>query len=134
MRIFSENEKKFIELLAGRVVARAAGLGAGADERFWEIIEGTLSGKPVKLQKQFKVFLIVIKILSFLRFGRIFERLGASQQEVILHFLQDGPIVIFRKGFWGLKALIFMGYYGRQKIGPEIHYTPSKRGNEMLKP
>ena len=36
------------------------------------------------------------------------------------------------KGFWALRALAFMGYYGQPEVWPSLRYTPSSDGNEML--
>ena len=35
-------------------------------------------------------------------------------------------------GFWGLKTIVFMGYYSQDAVAPMIGYTPSFAGNESL--
>ena len=67
-----------------------------------------------------------------LRWGRTFRRLDGEARDRWLRWLQDGPVPTLRSGFWGLKSLVFMGYYARPEIGPEIGYEPSFDGNARL--
>jgi len=113
-----------LEAVARRIVPEVAGLDAGGRERFLEIIDQALRERPPAIRRQIAVFLGVIRQAPRLRFGHSFERLGAGRQERVLRWLQDCPVSLLRKGFWGLKALVFMGYYGQPEVWPEIGYAP----------
>jgi hypothetical protein len=47
--------------------------------------------------------------------------------------LESSPVRLLRVGVWGLKTLIFMGYYGQPVIAARTGYTPSLDGNEVLR-
>ncbi|MBD3857823.1 MAG: hypothetical protein IFK92_15125 [Acidobacteria bacterium] len=48
---------------------------------------------------------------------------------IIDEALQDR---ILRKGFWGLKAMIFMGYYGQPETNEIVGYAPELDGRARL--
>jgi hypothetical protein len=70
--------------------------------------------------------------LALLRFGAPFDRLSPANQDAMLRWLLDAPLTKLRGGFWGLRALAFMGYYGQTEVWPSLRYTPSFNGNELL--
>ena len=54
-------------------------------------------------------------------------------QNWLLRTIEAAPLKLVRAGFWGLKTLIFLGYYGQRQTAAAIHYTPSLRnGNDFL--
>ena len=67
-----------------------------------------------------------------MRFGRPFESLAGDRQDRVLRWLEGGPVSLLRKGFWGLKVMVFMGYYGQVESWPEIGYAPERDGNARL--
>lgn len=121
-----------LERVARRVAPGVAALPAQEHARFIEIVDRALMERPPGMRRQLSVFLLVIRWLPLLRWGRPFERLDGPRQDAMLKFLQDGPVDAFRKGFWGLKALIFMGYYGREDAWAEVGYEPDFEGNSRL--
>jgi hypothetical protein len=65
---------------------------------------------------------------------RRFQRLSLSHQESVLRWLESAPLQLLRVGFWGLKTLVFAGYYSQQVIVRRVRYTPDiERGNEILR-
>jgi hypothetical protein len=50
------------------------------------------------------------------------------QQDAALRWFHDAPLAPLRHGFWGVKTLIFMGYYGRPEAAAEIGYRPARAG------
>ena len=49
-----------------------------------------------------------------------------------LTYLQDHPVQLIRAGFWGLRTLAFLGYYGQPETRAAIGYGPDARGWEAL--
>ena len=47
-------------------------------------------------------------------------------------FLQDHPVERIRCGFWGLRTLVFLGYYGRPSGVQATGYRADPRGWEAL--
>jgi len=102
------------------------------DEAGWAAIEGTvataLASRPAALQRQFLLFLRVVEWLPLVRFGRRFTRLDPARRTRFLKSLQDAPLLLVRRGMWGLRTLLLMGYYGRPEAREEIGYRADPRG------
>jgi hypothetical protein len=102
------------------------------DERGWaeveELVAETLQTRPLRQQRQLRLFLRAIQWLPVLRYGRKFTALDRSQRQRFLTSLQDHRVQLIRTGFWGLRTLAFLGYYGRPEARQAIGYTPDSRG------
>jgi len=128
----SDGQWRFFLVVAARVVPAVAQLDAAAQERFREIVLKALGDRPRSVQRQFALFLGVIRWAPLLRYGARFDNLSPERQDAVLRFLMRAPLAKVRGGFWGLRALVFMGYYARPEAWPEIGYAPSFDGNERL--
>lgn len=124
-------------LTSVRPVLRAIGVtvvpeATRLDEAGWAAIEGTLAAalasRPAALQRQFLLFLRVVEWLPLVRFGRRFTRLDPARRTRFLKNLQNAPLLLVRRGMWGLRTLLLMGYYGRPEARAEIGYRADSRG------
>ena len=102
------------------------------DEPSWlaleELVEDALAIRPPALRGQLQLFLRAIEWLPVVRYGRTFAALGDEQRWRVLRYLQDHPVERIRCGFWGLRTLAFLGYYGRLERARAIGYRPDPRG------
>jgi len=116
--------------VAATVVPEAVRL----DEKGWleleQIIGGALEARPPGLRRQLTLFLSVLDVLPIFRYGRTFRGLDPSRRDSFLLGIQDAPLLLFRRGFWGLRTLVFMGYYGREEGRSETGYRADPRGWE----
>ena len=96
------------------------------------LIEGTLAARTPAMVRQFRLFLRALRWLPFLRHLRPLDRLDSRRQDAALRWFQDHPRQIVRSGFWGVRTLVLLGYYGQPAAGPSISYTPSIDGNAVL--
>jgi hypothetical protein len=129
---------KFCVVLASvRSIVRAIGItvvpeATRLDEKEWSAIEETvaaaLAARPAALQRQFLLFLRIVEWLPALRYGRRFTRLDPPRRARFLAGLQDAPLLLVRRGAWGLRTLLLMGYYGRAAAAREIGYRADPRG------
>lgn len=124
----------YLWALSLRIVPETLTLDAGGQARFCALVDKALASRPLAMRAQLQVFLGVLRWLPALRYGAPLERLAPDQQDAALRWFQSNPVGLLRKGFWGVKTLVLMGYYGRPEAGPAIGYTPSLRGNERLRP
>jgi hypothetical protein len=104
------------------------------DERAWteveSIIESALVRREPRLRRQLVLFIRVIGLLSLIRHGRRFTRLDVRRRTVLLASLQDARSLLVRRGFWGLRTLVLMGYYARAAAAREIGYRARAEGWE----
>ena len=102
------------------------------DERGWlqaeAIIEGALAAKPPGIKRQIRLFLRVVNVLPILSKGRTLTMLPMDCREAFLHSLQCSRLMPLRRGIWGIRTLLFMGYYNQDPIRQEIGYGADPRG------
>ena len=100
--------------------------------RFSKKFKKQYQAMPLEIKQAFNeklaLFLTVLDIGPIVRWGRPLGRLDSVRAERALRWFQEAPIGKLRQGFWGLKTLIFMGYYGRNEVWPELGYAPSIGG------
>ena len=106
------------------------------DEPGWlaleALVEEVLELRPPALRRQLQLFLRAIEWLPIVRYGHTFAGLGDEQGSRVLRYLQDHPVERIRCGFWGLRTLAFLGYYGRPEGAHAIGYRPDPRGWEAV--
>jgi len=112
------------------VVPQAAGLAAEAWDGVEAVVIRALESRPRRLLDQLGLFLRVIDLVAVARNGRRFDRLAERRRVRLLRALERSPILLLRRGFWGLRTLALMGYYARQDGKREIGYRADARGWE----
>ena len=118
--------------IAPRIVPASAGMTSEARDAMMALIEGTLASRTPAMRRQFRLFLRVLRWLPLVRYLRPLDRLNGARQDAALRWFQDHPVQVIRGGFWGVRTLVLLGYYGQPANGPSISYTPSVDGNAML--
>lgn len=94
------------------------------------IVEAALAARPSRTRRQLLTFLRLVSSLSLLRFGRALASASTTQRTRLLQMLERSPIALLRRGTWGLRTLVLMGYYGRAEAAREIGYRAEPRGWE----
>jgi hypothetical protein len=106
------------------------------DEPNWlaleALVEDALEIRTPTLRRQLQLFLRAIEWLPVVRYGRTFTALGTEQRSRVFRYLQDHPVERIRCGFWGLRTLALLGYYGRPDGADAIGYRPDARGWEAV--
>jgi len=132
MNSLSTEKAQFLRTLAARIVPETSALDEAGAGRFFGIIDNALQQREPAVRRQFAIFLGVLRWFSIFRFGGPFEQLRADRQDAVLRFFEDCPVSLLRKGFWGLKAMVFMGYYGQPETNDLVGYAPSFDGRAGL--
>jgi hypothetical protein len=132
MKSLSQEKAEFLQVLAARIVPETAALDSAGLSRFFGIIDHALLARPVPVRRQFAVFLGLLRWAPVLRYGAPLEKLRANRQDSVLRWFEDCPASLLRTGFWGLKAMVFMGYYGQPETNELVGYAPDFGGGERL--
>jgi hypothetical protein len=107
---------------------------AGLESAEWDDLEGivarAIAARPRAVQRQLVLFLTLLEWLPLLRYARRLSRLDAARRANFLDRLQRAPLLLLRRGFWGVRTLILMGYYGRPAVATDIGYRADARGWE----
>jgi hypothetical protein len=116
--------------VAVTVVPEAASLEPADWARLESTVERALARRPAALRRQLRTFLRLIGVLPVARFGRTFASLDEARRTRVLDGLQDSRVFLLRKGFWGLRTLVLMGYYTLPRTRSAIGYRASPMGWE----
>src|SRR5687768_9091117 len=116
--------------IAVAVVPEAAELTDTEWREFNTVIEHALSRRPAAMQRQLGLFLRILNLLSLTRFGRSLAALSLAKRTAFLHRIENSRLLLFRRGFWGVRTLVFMGYYARPSMSTALGYAAGPRGWE----
>jgi hypothetical protein len=128
----SAPQRAFLLTLASRLVPASVSFAPDRRDAFFALVGGTLATRPHAVQRQFGLFLGVLRWAPVVRYLRPFDRLDGPRQDGVLRWFQDCPVALLRSGFWGVRTLVFLGCYGQPDAGASIGYTPSLDGNAVL--
>jgi len=112
------------------VVPEAARLEAAQWDEMEAIVARAIAARSRSVQRQLALFLILLEWLPLLRYARRLSRLDDARRANFLDRLQRAPLLLLRRGFWGVRTLILMGYYARPAAATEIGYRADARGWE----
>ena len=77
-------------------------------------------------------FLGALRWAPLARYGSPFEKLRVDRQDAVLRWFEGCPVSLLRIGVWGLKAMVFMGYYGQPETNELVGYSPDFDGEAGL--
>ncbi len=110
------------------VVPEADTLSPAEWDAVEDIVEEALADRPPAMRRQLQLFLRVLDLWPLLRHGRRLRHLDPARRARVLARIQDSRIYKLRQGFWGLRTLVYMGYYARPEAGEAIGYDARLRG------
>lgn len=113
------------------VVPEARSLTPEEWREFGRVIEFALAKRPAAMRRQLGMFLRILNVLSFLRTGRPLSRLDPGARTAFLSSIENSRLLLFRRGFWGVRTLVFMGYYARPACATTLGYAAAARGWEL---
>jgi hypothetical protein len=107
---------------------------AGLDEEGWGAVRGgiddALAARPESLRRQLRLFIRLLGWLSLARHGTRLAALDAPLRERLLSSVERSRLLPIRRGFWGLRTLVFLGYWTRPEAAAAIGYRAQARGWE----
>ncbi len=96
------------------------------DEEGWRaleaIVEDALVSRPARVRRQVRLFLRMLDAWCALRHGRGLARLERGRRARWLAGLQRSRLLLVRRGLWGVRTLVFMGYYGEPCVQAALGY------------
>jgi hypothetical protein len=98
----------------------------------WEALEAVgrhaLARRPPALERQLVRLIGVIGLAARLRYGRPLSRLTPRQRTALLEALSRSRLLLLRRGIWGLRTLILMGWYTQPAVAARIGYRANPLG------
>lgn len=104
------------------------------DETSWSemeaIIERALASRPAAIRRQLRLFVRALDLLPLARYGKSFRSLDHERRTAFLRSVESAPLLLLRRGFWGLRTFVFMGYYSLDTVREAIGYRADPDGWE----
>ncbi|MBI3664355.1 MAG: gluconate 2-dehydrogenase subunit 3 family protein [Acidobacteria bacterium] len=125
--------RPLVRAIACTIVPEAAALDEKAWANFETLIDAALGDRPPALQRRLQLFLRAIDWLPVVRFGHRFASLQPAQRARFLAGLENHTVQLIRSGFWGLRTLVLLGFYGRPEAAAAIGYKADPRGWEAFR-
>jgi hypothetical protein len=110
------------------VVPEAPRLEPAQWDELEAIVARAVAARPARLRRQFVLLLHALEWLPVLRYGRRLSRLDPARRARLLGAWQTAPLLLLRRGIWGVRTLALMGYYGRPAAARAIGYRGDTRG------
>lgn len=108
-----------------------------ADETVWGQLDATiaraLASRPPAVVRQLVTFVRLLDLAARLTAGRSLDRLAPARRAALLHRLERAPLLLLRRGVWGLRTLVFMGYYTQPRVIEELGYRASAAGWDAVR-
>jgi len=125
--------RSIFRAVVSTVVPEAKNLGEPGWNELETLVETTLQNRPRAMHRQLRLLIRTIQWLPVFRYGRRFTSLSAERRMQVLCYLQDHRLEVVRCGFWGLRTLVLLGYYGRPEGVQTTGYAADPRGWEALR-
>ncbi len=91
-------------------------------------IERALAERPSAVRRQLVSFLHLLDWWAMLRHGRRLTKLDPEKRTALLQGLERHRVPLIRRGMWGLRTLVFLGYYTRADVAAFIGYRAHPDG------
>lgn len=92
------------------------------------IVEEQLAPRPHRMQRQLVTFVRLIALFARFRWMRPMRAQSAVQVRQVLESLERSPLLLLRRGMWGLRTLVFLGFYARPGVAEALGYRADARG------
>jgi hypothetical protein len=120
--------RPIVHAIATTVVPETSSL----DDRAWAeldaVMDSALAQRDERVRYQLATFVRLLQMMPLIRYGRRFTALNARQRTSFLESIERSRLLLLRRGFWGLRTLIYMGYYTRDDVAKSIGYSAHADG------
>jgi hypothetical protein len=123
-----DTSSEHFRAIARTIVPEASELSEDAWSELGQIIAQALATRPPSVARQLSAFLTLIDVAAITQYARPFRNLSSSQRYGVLHGLETSRLTVLRRGMWGLRTLVFMGFYARREADAAIGYRADRRG------
>ena len=107
---------------------------AGATAAEWSALEEriaqALAARPAAMRRQLGLFVRVLQAASRIRYGTGLAALDSGRRTALLEAFAGSPLLLFRRGIWGLRTLVMLGWYTQPSVVSALGYRASPAGWE----
>jgi hypothetical protein len=82
------------------------------------------------MRRQLGLFVRVLQAASRLRYRTGLAALDPGRRTALLEAFAGSPLLLFRRGIWGLRTLVMLGWYTQPSVVSALGYRASPAGWE----
>ena len=114
--------------LAITVVPEIAGATAAEWSELERRVTQALATRPPSVRRQLGLFVRVLEAASRIRYRTGLAALAPGRRTALLEAFAGSPLLLFRRGVWGLRTLIMLGWYTQPSVVAALGYHASPAG------
>lgn len=114
--------------VAATVVPETVALDDSGWATMEAIVERALAVRPEKVRRQLVLLVRMLEVLPILTERGRFSRLGPEPRHRVLKRLELARWLLIRRGIWGLRTLVLLGYYAQPDIQARLGYRAHRDG------
>ena len=89
---------------------------------------GALASRPAAMIRQLRLLVRMLDWACRVRFGRSLDQVDDARRLQLLQAFERAPVQLVRRGIWGLRTLVFMGYYTQAPVIAALGYRATPGG------
>lgn len=105
---------------------------ARATEPEWreleDVVRNALAARPPRVRRQIALFVRLIDLAARARHRHRFAALDPVRATSLLESFAASRMLLFRRGVWGLRTLVMMGWYTSPAVIAALGYRASAAG------
>jgi len=126
--LFTVSRRPKLHALATSFVPETALATAAQWAALESAVERAVSAKPESLRRQLRWLIRLVDAAARIRYGRRLERLNSARRLALLESLAASHVLLLRRGIWGLRTLVLLGWYTQPDVAAELGYRASSAG------
>lgn len=95
-----------------------------------EVVARALDARPPRVRRQIALFVRLIDLAARVRHRRRFAALDHARATALLESFAAAPVLLLRRGVWGLRTLVMMGWYTSPSVCEALGYRATAAGWE----
>ena len=103
-----------------------------ASDAEWQALEAAvdraLAARPPAVRRQLALFLRLLAAAAWVRHGRPLARLDPGRRGALLEGIGRSSSLTLRRGIWGLRTLVMLGWYTQRSVTQALGYRAEPRG------
>jgi gluconate 2-dehydrogenase subunit 3-like protein len=117
-----------LRALATSFIPETAGASAAEWAELEARVERALADRPATMRRQLGLFLLLLDATARLRHLTRFSALDSPRRTALLESLARSRLLLIRRGIWGLRTLIMLGWYTQPSVIGAIGYRADPAG------
>jgi hypothetical protein len=127
----SMTDTPMFRAIAVTMVPEAEQLSADEWRQCSAVIDSAMARRPARIRRQLSLFIRILNLATVVRYGRPLTHLSVAQRTKLLMAFENSRVLLLRRGLWGVRTLVFMGFYARPEVGGSLGYAAAPRGWEL---